>query len=232
MTTQRSTLQAICTDLNTFREYWDTNAFVSAEEFAARGPLAIAEDILAHSEADEWTDADRAYVEGLRAELAASLHTYELIEAGHYFASVKAASAAAALDNVNPEWSDYAGQDPDDTTRTTVYTAITARNIDDEDDTETRTFALPPDEPPCTADAHEWSDDHDLVGGLPENPGVWGHGGGVRIHTACVHCGCGKIVDTWASHPLTGEQGLTATTYEPDTYTAQLAARQANDQEA
>jgi len=57
--------------------------------------------------------------------------------------------------------------------------------------------AIDPEEPRC-ADGHEhdWSDDIRLVGGIKENPGVWGHGGGVTIKTVCLHCGCARIKDT------------------------------------
>lgn len=151
---------------------------------------------------------------------------YDLIEAGHCFSTVEAASAEAALDTIDPDWVDYG--DPDEVTRATRYTEITARNVDDEDDCETRTFRMEPPAPPCAdGHAHEWSDDHDLVGGLAENPGVWGHGGGVRIHTACIHCGCGKVVDTWATDPLTGEQGLQALEFHHGQYAEPLAARRA-----
>lgn len=64
------------------------------------------------------------------------------------------------------------------------------------------------DEPPCSEGLeHEWSSDYDLVGGCREAPGVYGHGGGVKIHEVCRHCGCMKITDTWPQDPETGEQG-------------------------
>lgn len=63
---------------------------------------------------------------------------------------------------------------------------------------------------------HSWSDDVRLVGGLRENPGVFGWGGGVVIHRICTACGCGEIVNTWATDPATGESGLRSTTYQID----------------
>ena len=76
-----------------------------------------------------------------------------------------------------------------------------------------------PEEPRCTsADGHDWQTPHDLVGGSPENPGVYGSGGGVKLHEACVRCGCGRVTDTWATDPADGRQGLEAITYEPHRY--------------
>lgn len=73
--------------------------------------------------------------------------------------------------------------------------------------------AVEPDEPECSEDEHDWRSPHDVVGGVEENPGVHGHGGGVVIHEVCRHCGCHKITDTWAQRMDTGEQGLTSVTY-------------------
>lgn len=37
---------------------------------------------------------------------------------------------------------------------------------------------------------HKWSNNWELVGGIKENPGVWGIGGAaVAIKLACPHCG-------------------------------------------
>lgn len=62
---------------------------------------------------------------------------------------------------------------------------------------------------------HDWQSPHELVGGIEENPGVWGHGGGAIIEECCMNCGCRKLTDTWAQDPQTGEQGLTQVSYEP-----------------
>ncbi len=85
------------------------------------------------------------------------------------------------------------------------------------------TVTLEPKEPKCTRrDGHEWSSAIELVGGIKENPGVWGSGGGVKIHRACIHCALGRTTDTWAQNPVTGEQGLESVTYTPDQYRAEL----------
>jgi hypothetical protein len=67
----------------------------------------------------------------------------------------------------------------------------------------------------CGRDGHEWASDHDVVGGLKENPGVWGHGGGVTTRRHCRHCGTYRVTDTWADD---GRGGHTTRTHyeEPD----------------
>ncbi len=89
---------------------------------------------------------------------------------------------------------------------------------------ESRTITLDAEEPECTHDGgHDWQAPLNIVGGCKENPGVWGHGGGVRIHECCMHCGCEKVTDTWAQNPSNGEQGLTAVEYTPGKYTSDLS---------
>jgi hypothetical protein len=60
--------------------------------------------------------------------------------------------------------------------------------------------------PPDCAEgcAHDWQAPHIVVGGIEENPGVYGSGGGVRYTEVCPHCGTYKKGDTWATGP-TGE---------------------------
>ncbi len=85
----------------------------------------------------------------------------------------------------------------------------------DEDDSDRYTVTLEPDEPECDdGQEHDWRAPHDVVGGIKENPGCWGHGGGVIQREVCAHCGTYRITDTWATRPDTGEQGLTSVRYE------------------
>lgn len=78
------------------------------------------------------------------------------------------------------------------------------------------TTAIEPLVPPCLDDEdHDWQSPIELVGGLRENPGVIGHGGGVRIHAVCMRCRCERVTDTWAQRPDTGEEGLESVTYRP-----------------
>jgi hypothetical protein len=78
---------------------------------------------------------------------------------------------------------------------------------------------LDPEEPPCghkrhpNPEGHDWQSPHEVVGGLKENPGVQGHGGGVTIEEVCARCGTYKVTDTWAQDMTDGEQGLTSTAY-------------------
>jgi hypothetical protein len=73
--------------------------------------------------------------------------------------------------------------------------------------------AIEPEEPECSADGHAWYSPYAVVGGIRENPGVWGHGGGVIIHEVCSNCGANRHTDTWAQDRNTGQQGLTSVTY-------------------
>lgn len=84
-------------------------------------------------------------------------------------------------------------------------------------DRETVTITLDPREPDCDhPDGHAYASPHWLLGGLRENPGVWGHGGGATITVVCLRCGLAKTTDTWAQRPDTGEQGLTSVSYSDE----------------
>ena len=90
----------------------------------------------------------------------------------------------------------------------------------------TYTITLEAEEPDCI-DGHEhrWRTPYSLLGGLKENPGVWGHGGGVICNEVCTLCGCKKITDTWAQNPSNGEQGLTSVEYVEGEFTDEINAR-------
>lgn len=90
-------------------------------------------------------------------------------------------------------------------------------------------IAINPCEPECTEDDHDWQSPHEIVGGIKENPGVWGSGGGVKIAEVCMHCGCRRATDTWAQDPADGEQGLTSVSYDEGYYCDQLAALDDDD---
>lgn len=76
------------------------------------------------------------------------------------------------------------------------------------------TTEIAPDEPQCEdGREHDWRSPYDVVGGIEENPGVYGHGGGVIITEVCTHCGAYRVTDTWAQDMATGEQGLTSVEY-------------------
>lgn len=78
------------------------------------------------------------------------------------------------------------------------------------------TYTFDPVEPDCDGEhEHDWRSPYSVLGGSRENPGVWGHGGGVIIREVCAHCGAYKKIDTWAQDMSTGEQGLKSVRYEP-----------------
>jgi hypothetical protein len=82
-------------------------------------------------------------------------------------------------------------------------------------DRESVTIQVDPPEPKCVEDQeHEWKSPYSVLGGLKENPGVQGHGGGVIIREVCKHCGKYKTEDTWAQNSNNGQQGLDSVKYE------------------
>jgi len=95
--------------------------------------------------------------------------------------------------------------------RTTTWVDVAARDVAT-DEVAGVLFTVEPEEPECDGyGAHEWSAAWRLVGGLAENPGVFGHGGGVRIHDVCLHCRTERIRDTWAE--WNGQEGLESVEY-------------------
>lgn len=143
------------------------------------------------------------------------IKSYALIEDGFHFATAEAVSADAALDALNPsETGDY------DTTTGTVWTTIHARSLDangdfDEEDDDSRTYAIDPPEPKCALADHDFRSPLSVVGGIDSNPGVYGHGGGIISTEVCSHCGLYLVTDTWAQNPENGEQGLNSVEYRP-----------------
>ena len=65
-------------------------------------------------------------------------------------------------------------------------------------DAEYVTIVIQPVPPACTDghDEHDWCAPYEVVGGLRENPGVWGHGGGVICREVCQRCGVYRVTDT------------------------------------
>ena len=105
-----------------------------------------------------------------------------------------------------------------ETTGETWWIDIRCTPLDDageeiEDDAETITIAVEQEEPECQEADHDWCSPLEVVGGIESNPGVWGHGGGVKITEVCRHCGAYRITDTWAQRQDTGEQGFRSTEY-------------------
>jgi len=84
-----------------------------------------------------------------------------------------------------------------------------------EEDEETVTVTVHPEPPSPLPEigVHVWGDPIEIVGGIKESPGVWGHGGGVVMHDVCLACGLSRVTDTWAQNMATGEQGLRSVSY-------------------
>jgi hypothetical protein len=137
-----------------------------------------------------------------------------LCDDGNCEVEIEAASPEAAAQGY-VETGDWG--EPTSTIWITVY--VTPVGGDPDFDREAHTVEIDPDEPSCeSGEDHQWKSPIELVGGLEDNPGVFGHGGGVVIHEVCQHCGCSKTTDTWAQNPETGEQGLQSVSYDPNAY--------------
>ena len=140
------------------------------------------------------------------------MNRYKLCEEGCWYDVVEAPSLEAALKIAvgNARGSNY-GEPAE-----TIWIDVRAQSKDNADDEDTATVALHPREPGCTDHRdHDWRSPICIVGGNRENPGVIGHGGGVKIHEVCRHCGTHMHTNTWAQRPDTGEQGLRSIRYEP-----------------
>lgn len=113
-------------------------------------------------------------------------------------------------------WGDYVDAD----VRRTTWVHAVVYELDhngNETDSAPITVALDPEEPDCLySEEHDWRSPYWLVGGLEENPGCVGHGGGVVCTEVCMRCGCARIRDSWAQDPATGEQGLDSVEYQPE----------------
>lgn len=74
-------------------------------------------------------------------------------------------------------------------------------------DKDQHTITLEPEVPECDGEHdHDWRSPYSVLGGLKENPGVWGHGGGLIIKEVCEHCGGYRVTDTWAQDRETAER--------------------------
>lgn len=99
----------------------------------------------------------------------------------------------------------------------------------DEDGDEARvgmsheTVTLEAEAPECLdGEEHVWREPHSILGGLKENPGCWGHGGGIIQHSVCMRCGCKRTFDSWAQDRSNGMQGLSSTEYAEVEYAAEV----------
>ena len=149
-----------------------------------------------------------------RHEAAATLEVEMryLCDDGNAEIEIEATSARAAAEEY------VAGGDWGDGSET-CWIKVWVQEIDEDGEEvgerETHSVALEADEPGCREEleAHDWQSPYRVVGGIEENPGVWGHGGGVVITEVCRKCGRYRETDTWAQDPETGVQGLRSARY-------------------
>jgi hypothetical protein len=150
--------------------------------------------------------------------------TYEVSD-GTSWDTIEAANDDAAIEAAEAWLRD--GDWPDEET---VY--LSAAVMRDGEEIGTVEVTLPPRAPACVrGHDHEWCRPVEVVGGLRENPGVHGSGGGVKVTEVCRHCGRRQHTDTWATDPRNGQQGVERVWYsEPDEGSLAWVAMQADDE--
>jgi len=114
-------------------------------------------------------------------------------------AEVEYRDADTATEAANEYVDDGDWGDGDESFAVTVWVWRTAATIDDdgqlqyvEVDRDSYLIVRDPPEPECEASEsgeHRWEAPYKLVGGIRENPGVWGRGAGVATLQVCVLCG-------------------------------------------
>lgn len=125
-----------------------------------------------------------------------------------YFPHAKTRKEAAQAYVDGGDWND-----PKKTTWIHVWTWPAG----EPDSREEVIITVDPKAPACAQEEHNWCSPIEVVGGIKQNPGVWGpvwgSGGGVIMKEVCEHCGLGRVTDTWAQDPDGGRQGLTSIHY-------------------
>lgn len=145
--------------------------------------------------------------------------TWELYEEGENYMTIQAANAreALAVARKNVDRANYPIDD-DDEPRGTIWINVFVRCVET-DEEEAGIVACDPEEPPCVEEGeHDYATPYALLGGLRENPGVWGHGAGLISKSVCMRCGTERTRDTWAQDPETGCQGLHSVKYAARKY--------------
>jgi hypothetical protein len=199
---------------------------LSTEEMIAEAEGRVAGYDWRFNESARDSDEERAFLKlsmGAQAELEELRkqlpRNWILREEGFDYDEIEAESVEEAIEVArgNVDRGNY----PD--AEGTIWIDVSVR-CEETDEEESSTVQLDEDEPACKGDAsHDWQSPHEILGGLAENPGVWGHGGGVIIHEVCVLCGCERSTDTWAQRHDNGQQGLTSVTYEEGKYADEVA---------
>lgn len=140
-----------------------------------------------------------------------AIHTYccRDQDGGELYLDAESPAAAATEYVESGDWGEV---------RSTIWIDVRVFSTDADGDIDedhgTFTREVDPDAPACArGHEHEWCSPIEVVGGIEENPGVWGKGGGVTITELCRHCRCYREIDTWAQRSDTGEQGLRSVSY-------------------
>lgn len=160
--------------------------------------------------AECWDSLSAPAQDHIRRTRPTLLNQWALCEDGYHYDTITAEEANEALDAARDgvERSNYRDACG------TIWIDVRIANIVT-GETWTATVTLEPDVPACADDhEHDWQSPYSVLGGLEENPGVQGHGGGVIIREVCTHCGTYRVTDTWAQRRDTGEQGLKSVDYE------------------
>ena len=149
------------------------------------------------------------------------MKTWILSEEGTDYDSIEAESIDDAYEIVsdNADRSNYPDAEP-----RTIWVRVGVR-CEATGERRSGYVALDPEEPECPDDVnHDWQSPYEILGGLKENPGVRGHGGGVIVSKVCMYCGCERVTDTWAQNPENGEQGLRSVEYHEGRYSEEVIA--------
>jgi len=88
-------------------------------------------------------------------------------------------------------------------------------------ETDSVEVCIPQPEPDCDEDGpeHDWQSPHAIVGGMPENPGLFLTGSGTKIVMACLKCGCRFTSQTGYQRPDNGATvAESVMTYDPEFY--------------
>jgi hypothetical protein len=132
---------------------------------------------------------------------------WDVSEEGNDYRTVWASSSAEALEIATADYDASCYGDVEETFRITIR--VTNDLIDE---TDTDTITIDPTEPDCADEReHDWRSPYSVVGGVKENPGVWGSDhGSVRCTSVCSHCGTYRTVDYGGTDRSNGTQITTA----------------------
>ena len=186
---------------------------------ALRAAREAYEAALMHPSREGLADADLACDEALTALLRSQEEIpWAVSDDGYEFGEVWAATLPLAVEAAEDlDIGDYPNVDG------TLWVRRRVRS-DDVNEEESFRLTVDPGEPKCLpGKEHVWGAPHHIVGGLTENPGVFGNGGGVIINRVCLRCGTSKTTNTWAQDHETGEQGLESVSYKKNEHEASIA---------